>query len=279
MSAPAAAGRSPTKPKRTALGPSKKRFAPPIFGITAPSVSISSLLNGTVANKKPRKARTIEESKPKSWFFDIFEEPEQVQSDRMNEWTLSQSASFLDVSDDESKGKEQLDRGKENVDPNEIAAPLTRSMAATKAAADLKKDIMADDRIPLGDLNPSQFYAEGLDATSVVLVHDDTPADEAETVPTRAANPKETSDFTFVAPEMTQPLAEDDSIDIGAVILSSTPSWDIAVDRETVQQDRTNDFPPASGDIEIWESGSAKDENEKLETDSMQGDMCALQEL
>ncbi len=111
----------------------------------------------------------------------------------MNEWTMTQSAIILDISDDEGKAKgkgDGLDRGKENVDPNEPSVPVTRSMAAAAAAkaeaSKMEKDLnsMIDDeaRTPLGDLNPTEFYAEGLNATSVILVHDDSDPTETETV-------------------------------------------------------------------------------------------------
>ncbi len=134
--------------------------------------------------------KDFETSKPKSWFFDIYEESDETQNYRMNEWTMTQSATGLDISDDESKSlsRKTSDRGKENVDPNETAlsVPVTRSMAAAAAAATQakEKDINSmkmdeeEDRTPLADLNPPGYYAEGLDATSVVLVHDDA---EAET--------------------------------------------------------------------------------------------------
>lgn len=280
LSAPPAAGRSPTKPKKNGLGQPRRRFAPPPFGTKSPALSISAALNGTLASKKSRKVRTIEESKPKSWFFDIFEEPEQVQNDRMNEWTISQSAISLDISDDESKSKERTDRGKENVDPNEVSAPVTRSMAAAKAASqDLRKDIMTDEaRSPLSDLNPAEYYAEGLDATSVVLVQEDVQADEKQPDPVaqeEASLPSE-HDFTFASPEA-PPAHEDlDTADIGAVILSAVPDWEA----ETVIEDKVEDPLDMlqQEDMEIWESESAKDENEKQEK-SLDDNVFALQEL
>ncbi|RMZ83942.1 hypothetical protein DV737_g1379, partial [Chaetothyriales sp. CBS 132003] len=272
VSAPPAAGRSPTKANRHGLLPPKRKLVPPSFGIKGPTVSISAALNGTLAGKRRAKARTLETSKPKSWLFDIYEEPEQVQNDRMNEWTLSQDTSFLDVSDDERKGKEQTDRGKENIDPNQVSAPVTRSMAAAKAAADdlktdLKTDLMTDDRSPLSDLDPVDYYAPGLDATSVVLVQDE-PAEAEETAKSKAqilsSDAKTNSECTFVAPS--EPASAGDDLlatkDIGATIAAAAPAtWDAIIDNR-----HTADLPLESGaDIEIWESESAKDEDEKHE--------------
>lgn len=208
-----------------------------------------------------------------------------MQNDRMNEWTISQSATCLDISDDESKSKDRNDRGKENIDPNEVSAPLTRSMAAAKAASqELKKDIMVEDRSPLGDLNPTNYFPEGLNATSVVLVHDDAEPDE------KTAQPKEVeqstvvqeSDLTYSVEPPTDVAADLDTSDIGAVILSAQPDWD---DAETII-DEVDDAVeiPKQEDLEIWESESAKDENEKNEMDqednkSIDCNVFALQEL
>ena len=242
-------------------------------------MSISAALNGTLANKKAKKIRTIQESKPKAWFFDIFEEADQVQDDRMNEWTISQSAISLDISDDESKTKDQNDRGKENVDPNELSAPITRSMAAAKAASeDLRKDMMTDTRSPLGDLNPVDYYAEGLDATSVVLVQEEVQEDAKQAdavVPEGTPLPAE-HDFTFEAPEPSQAHDNITTADIGSVILASVPNWET----ETLIEDKAEDNleVPQQEDLDIWESESAKDENEKREK-CLDDNVFALQEL
>ena len=281
-SAPAAAGRSPTR-KRSGLLQSRKRLVPPSFGVQSPSLSMSAALSGTLANrktKKPRHSATIENSKPNSWFFDIYEESEETQDYRMNEWTMTQSAYGLDISDDESKSTERLDRGKENVDPNEISAPVTRSMAAaaasnTKPASRISRksqDDMSDDepRTPLGDLNPSEFYAEGLDATSVVLVHDDVP--EPEAVPQEdAVNESEsipTPQFTFSATSSLTAKAIEalDAPSIGQILNSSTLQWDGPDgDSASTVVDLDINAESTSQDVEIWESESAKDENEKVE--------------
>lgn len=276
VSAPAAAGRSPTR-KRPGLQQPRRRFVPPSVGTKSPSLSISAALNGT---KKSRKVRTLEESKSKSWYFDIYEEPEAVQNDRMNDWTISQSATnLLDISDDEGKpGKFHDDRGKENIDPNDADVPMTRSMAAAMAASDaLKKDIMADDRTPLGEVNPAKYYPEGLDATSVVLVQDDAPEEEAAEHE-EVAVVEQASAFTFQA-EKTLPT-DIDAVDIGAVIMSSEPNWDAQThqsteDKAVVDSNEIPQLEPGE-DLDIWESESAKDENEKRAADES---IFALSEL
>ncbi len=88
----------------------------------------------------------------------------------MIEYFMTHRTTDLDIRDDERKSMD-----KNNIDPkNPNSAPLPRSMAAAAAVAELREEIKMGNedklRTPLGDLNPTEFYAEGLDATSVVLV-------------------------------------------------------------------------------------------------------------
>jgi hypothetical protein len=301
-SAPAA-GRSPTRKRSSDLLQPRRRFNPPsIAPLNSPSLSLSAALNGTKksrtsSSRKPRN-QTIETSKPKSWFFDIYEESEEMQDYRMNEWTMTQSATGLDISDDESKSKSS-DRGKENVDPNEMpSAPVTRAMAAAATAIHEKEVEMSgkeEPRTPLGDLNPSKYYAEGLDATSVVLVHDD---EEAETdVEGEAGDVAKKHHFTFQPPtssllSQTSRVMEDMHAPSLADILSSAaPNMfeNKVVHGAVPPTILDNQLPDAEGDvdIEIWESQSAKDENENEKCEvpgsprSVAGDenAFALQEL
>lgn len=225
--------------------------------------------------------RTIEESKPKSWFFDIFEESEEQQDYTINEWNMTQSATVLDISDDESKAKNNADRGKENVDPNEVSVPVTRSMAASAAAMKAprvtRKDMMTDEpRTPLGDLNASDYYGEGLDSTSVVLVQDEVTepeavkekvVEEAFVTAQPAVEVKESS-FTFKASTGEKMTAAD----VGAFLMASAPVWDMETLTSSSVDGLTED-----ASIEIWESESAKDESEEKENAA--GDIFALAEL
>ncbi|KAJ4533220.1 hypothetical protein HRR80_007864 [Exophiala dermatitidis] len=312
-----AAGRSPTR-KRSSSGllQTRKRFNPPAFAHSthqSPALSISAALNGTKKSRLQSQARktqiqtqirtqsrararapttkTIEESKPSSWFFDIFEESQETQEYRMNEWTMTQSATGLDISDDESKSKaaKSLDRGKENVDPNELpSAPMTRSMAAAAAVAAATDSLITDDsqdeRKPLADLNPAKYYAEGLDATSVVLVHDDTPQQateaeaevESEKVDSVAKNGVSLSSTAKVIESLQVPSINE----ILGAIGSNKFDFKAATSKQMAE---TN----AGAEIEIWESESAKDENEKPDPNSVPGspasvgdqNVFALQEL
>lgn len=198
----------------------------------------------------------------------------------MNDWTMSQSATnLLDISDDEGKsGKSHDDRGKENIDPNEVSTPVTRSMAAVHAAREeLKKDIMTDERTPLAEMNPAKYYAEGLDATSVVLVQDEAAEEQApddQQAEDATAPVKEESAFTFAAEEKLPS-------DIGSLIRSSEPDWEASAPPALEQEQQPldiNNIPhrEPGEDLEIWESESAKGENEKHGEEE---DIFALSEL
>ena len=284
FSAPAAAGRSPTRARgRIEKAQPRRRFAPPTLGSLSPSLSITAALKGTLAHKKAtrtKKTSTLDEAKPNSWSFDIFEESEEQQDYRMSEWTMTQSSAALEISDDEGKSKtsdgtlEKGDRGKENVDPNEMfvsSAPVTRAVAAAAAAAKDEAKI-EEPRTPLGDLNAAKFYGEGLDATSVVLVHDDvpqeTPGEEeapAEVQEEQVSAPSVApalGDFTFEATHEPQADAQTE------VPLEEIPEWarrtSLALGSDAQDDEQSvHDADPA--DIEIWESESARDENEQHE--------------
>lgn len=201
----------------------------------------------------------------------------------MNEWTMTQSTTGLDISDDESKStrKNASDRGKENIDPNELpTAPVTRSMAAAAATAkSQEREFQMTDkeaRSPLGDLNPADYYAEGLDATSVVLVQDD---EEAETdVEGDEPNQPHHHDFTFQPPPSISSTAQllDDmhTPSLAEILSAATPTFGLEqVEASSPQvsmtitnsSDATAVNDDGDGDIQIWESESAKDEHERCE--------------
>ena len=290
LSAPAAAGRSPTRvrSKHDKLQP-RKRLVQPSFK-SGPTISISVALRGTLAHKKSSRsikpAKSMEEQKPKSWFFEIYEEPEDHQEYHMSEWTMTQSSANLDISDDEGKSKsfcepEVEGRGKENVDPNEsfeTRPPITRSMSrVSQVEPDVNSMNAEDTRTPLASLDAAEFYGEGLNATSVVLVHDDVVEAAKETAeapieqqeePTKEPELEDT--FTFVAPVEPQ---LDDRISLPVIDI---PAW---AKKQTLQlhaaPSQLDDQDPAivadNLDIEIWESESAKDENEQQEEECSTG--------
>lgn len=122
---------------------------------------------------------------PKGWFFEIHEDtPEQEAANLMEH-----SASVLDISsDDDAQTKarnDELSRGKENIPPPDFAPLQPRTAQSlvddgeeTEIEEPVKKprmrkitqESMNEDRRPLGDLPPSDFYGAGCDASSYVTV-------------------------------------------------------------------------------------------------------------
>lgn len=277
VSAPAAAGRSPKSSKRVGILSRSRRGLPPSFGArsrnAAPQLSLAAALNGTMAYAKPasrvaQHVSTIEESMPKSWVFDIHEDtPEEEMVNLMGHSTCT-----LDISDDESRLRAKDERGKENIPPMDI--PLSSTSAATEiqgttiAVPITRKDAMTDEpRTPLGDLNAKDFYAEGCDANSFTTV----PGDDAEKPTTTSSNDnipatssKLSQEFTLDMPTSSSSLlrkAELDALITGAMPVAINDNEEADTDIEAGNDDEED----AATDIEIWESGSAKEENDERE--------------
>ncbi|KAF9691362.1 hypothetical protein EKO04_010582 [Ascochyta lentis] len=188
--------------KRRASTSPYRRVDPPSFSQSALPFSIDAALSGTISNYTPKSTLTatvtatpapapqpasaLDESMPNAWFFDIHEDtPEQEAANLMEH-----SASVLDISSDddaETKAKnEHLLRGKENVPPPDFALSQPRTASAntiddgeeTEIEEPVKRprlrnfaqDAMDEDRRPLGDLPPRDFYGAGCDASSYVTV-------------------------------------------------------------------------------------------------------------
>ena len=129
---------------------------------------------------------------PNSWFFEIYEDtPEQEASNMMQH-----SASVLDISSEDDAAtkalNDELEKGKENIPPPEFTLAQSQTASLTpiddgeeteiepeisepvKRCPRLRKkvaqDAMDEDRTPLGDLPPSNFYGKGCDVGSYVTV-------------------------------------------------------------------------------------------------------------
>ena len=185
VSAPAVAGRSPQS-KRVGILSRRRMSASPFMRVNPPffpsngvnddlPLSIDAALSGTVPAPKPttrsfKRAKpedfcTLEESKPKGWMFDIYEESEMMQLENV----VCHQACNLDISDDEGAAKAKADKGKENIPPSDLlSAEVSTGMSA------LRND---EPRTPLAELEASKFYAEGCDASSYFLVPEDESAD------------------------------------------------------------------------------------------------------
>ncbi|KAF1346298.1 hypothetical protein BDV97DRAFT_424315 [Delphinella strobiligena] len=198
----APAGRSPKQRRdmhNRRLSAPFTRVDPPEFSLRASSpstksalpFSLDAALAGTMATpitSKPAtlspEIKTIEESMPSNWFFDIYEDtPEEEAANLMEHSTLT-----LDLSsDDESTECDGEDMGKENVAPEDYVPPSPRRAFPTTTITDpatprsAKHDIIrrkvvgADamddgERSPLSDLEPEDFYPAGVTKDDFILV-------------------------------------------------------------------------------------------------------------
>ncbi|OAA57170.1 hypothetical protein ISF_07091 [Cordyceps fumosorosea ARSEF 2679] len=179
-------------------------------------------------------------SKAASWFFEIHEDsPEQEMTN-----LLQHSTCVLDISSDEETGaKAERDReagcDKENVAPaGHIAAQAPPSSPPSATGL--------EERSPLGELNPRDFYAEGCDEISVFLIDEDEETEVED-------NDSALAGFQF-APKLGETALE-----------TVFESLDELVEKpaEGTTKKAAAVLAPIEGaeeSFELWESGSAKDE-------------------
>lgn len=122
--------------------------------------------------------------------------------------------------------------------------------------------MMTDEpRTPLGNLNAADYYPEGLDASSVVLVQDDIAEPENASPNQGVADALKPSEFTFEPEAVTTSAGFSDAVDLSSLLASSKPTLNFHTSE--LSSGRSEDaIEPA--DIEIWESESAKDEKEEV---------------
>ncbi|KAF4596005.1 thymidylate kinase [Ophiocordyceps camponoti-floridani] len=245
----APAGRSPPRGKRAGLLTSRRRYTrvdPPAFSLGSPApFSLDAALKGTTAGyaARPQKAvgRGILEPETKaSWYFDIHEDtPEQEMTNLLQHGTC-----ILDLSSEEEnarKAAEDLD--KENVPPVDHVSQTSVAAGPRRAADDMVVD---KERVALGEMNAADYFPEGCDETSVVMI----PGDEVD-----AEEESSMAAKLGLAARMAE--AADAISNVEKLMHESTakPSAKAAV------------LQPLDGtgeSFELWESGSAKDEGEPV---------------
>jgi hypothetical protein len=181
-----------------------------------------------------------------NWFFDIHEDtPEQEMTN-----LLQHSTCVLDISSDE-ESEEKANRAraegrdKENIPPVDDVSQTSSRRAARLSADDM---IVEKERVALGEMNTADFYAEGCDATSIIIV----PGDEEEQserlqVPTKQ--------FALPEVKVADPPAEMEQ-DIDALISKPSEGSSKAALLEPIE---------GTGEtFELWESGSSKDDTEPI---------------
>lgn len=259
-SAPPAAGRSP-KSKRAGILSRRRvssspftRVDPPSFGVSnGLPFSIDAALSGTVASYKPEPVQhvhvpTLQEAVPKNWMFEIHEDTiDEELGNLMNFGTQT-----LDISDDESRLAAKDDRGKENIPPADFRSMSNmQTVGATRPIS--RKDMMTDEpRTPLGDLVTSEFYAEGCDASSYIIV----PAEKSDLSNEKSSDALGAKDIdtdALLAEPPTSETPQNDWTNLLAMVNASAKA-------------NTSDAPAqheeAPAPIEIWESESAKGEDD-----------------
>lgn len=260
----APAGRSPTRTKRSSLLNGRRRTVGPYTRVDPPALglgseapfSLDAALKGTIPSYSARPApkqqpvSILPQPEMKdSWFFEIHEDtPEQEMTN-----LLQHSTCVLDISsDEESEVKASRERAegrdKENIPPMDDVSQTSSRRAARLSADDM---VVEKERVALGEMNTSDFYADGCDETSVIIV----PGDEEEQ-PERLSVP--TKEFALPPPPKVEavPVMED----IDALISKPTEGSSKAALLEPIE---------GTGEsFELWESGSAKDDTEPVSAPS-----------
>ncbi|KAI2780216.1 hypothetical protein F4815DRAFT_152406 [Daldinia loculata] len=271
LSAPA--GRSPTRGKRSGILSSRQRTKafsrvnPPSFSSSSASsapFSLDAALKGTIPSYAGRKAHSAAKSSSsslgldsleegdikQSWFFDIHEDtPEQEMTN-----LLQHSTCVLDISsDEESETRRQRERaeGKENVPPADDVSQTSRPRAARHAAED--EMVFEKERNPLGEMNVREYYSEGCDENTIVII----PGDDEEV--------GEFQQQTRYRPDVTPALnsSESDALQFSAE--DGAHSVDRLMGKADEPAPSAAVLEPMEGtgeSFEVWESGSAKDEAE-----------------
>jgi hypothetical protein len=239
----------------------------------------------------------LEPERKSGWFFDIHEDtPEETMTNLMEHSTCT-----LDISsDEETEARRRDERGKENVPPlDDVSQTQARLPASSSTSYDgiaeakartrsmrrrkeIEEGAIEIDRSPLGDLEAEEFYAEGCTSSDVVLVADEEAEGESD-------EPLPPSTEAYEAEPQDQPGSDEahqESIDLGDMdaVPDDIPScsfdfsipteeWRVAlkaVDELMAKSDaeapaQAKLFEPlekAEEGFEVWESGSARGEDE-----------------
>lgn len=251
------------------------------FGSAAP-FSLDAALKGTFSSFDNRLATaalpTLDSSlllddasgMSASWFFDIHEDtPEQEMTN-----LLQHSTCVLDISsDEESEQKARRERAegrdKENIPPpNDVSQTSSSRTAATSTSVSADEMSVDKARNPLSQLNAADFYADGCDEASVVLVASDEPGTAEAEEPVAAAVQSidavvEAAAEKEAVPEVTEAAVEPAVETVEATEPTQTNVEDIMSNREVPACEAAL-LEPIDGtgeSFQLWESGSQKDED------------------
>ncbi|KAK3937464.1 hypothetical protein QBC46DRAFT_10503 [Diplogelasinospora grovesii] len=297
----APAGRSPTRgSKRIGILSRRRtqRVDPPSFGLgsagkapfsldaalkgTIPSYS--GLSNSTSRGKSSAASSLLQqpaaEEMKASWFFEIHEDtPEQEMTNLLQHSTCTLEISSDEESEQKRRRESAEGRDKENIPPaddvsqtSSLRAARAAAVAAAAAAVALPEN--ADDMIveksrgPLVEMNAADYYAEGCDGESVVVIPDDEDDDQEAPngeiaplyqdarLPEDLPLPEDEDDAENNTFELAAPPAkldevhDDDANSIDVIMGKDEPATKAAL------------LEPIEGtgqSFELWESNSAKD--------------------
>ncbi|KAK6609331.1 hypothetical protein H4I96_03262 [Botrytis cinerea] len=224
-----------------------------------------------------------------SWFFQIHEDTEEEHATNL----MEHSTGILDISsDEETLTRLRDERGKENVPPLDDISQTRTSLTAfasssstsvsrkdemeiremkmrikmqQKKRREMEEGAIDVDRAPLGEMRKEDFYAEGCDEKSVFIILPDPEPEasvEEEEAEKEAEAPLEEEEEQVPEPQSTIPLPE-------PVSKAYTPGKGKGkgkgkeIDIKFLMQKKVVEpMEKPEADFVVWESGSAKDENE-----------------
>ena len=178
--------------------------------------------------------------------FDIYQDT--VEDEMSN--LMQHSTCTLDISDDEGR-RAKDDRGKENIPPTDwptASAPVNGTIVAAPSRRSDRMDEMTDEsRLPMGELNAKDFYADGCDASSYVIIPAEKSHGKSATVPVPVE--LKTATEPILPSVTTTPPKQDGWKDFLAQVEESKKVLGpVSAPVEQEQQP----------EIDIWESESAK---------------------
>ena len=234
------AGRSP--PRKTAQGVSRRKMRKPVTRIDPPGKDtyLPFSLNAALAGSIPRNSK--KKGSKKGWDFRIYEDSPQDEMANL----MEHSTCTLDISDDESRASKGDRDNKENIPPPN-SPELVATMAARRPAAS------QEPRSPLNDLDVKEFYANGCDTTSVFII----PADEDVPSETKVDATKGSDDVSSADPVNPTKYAQGQEGWEGILAKLSDQKAEVGV-----KADKDDLNKETLGDVHIWESESAKAEEE-----------------
>ncbi|KAK4462996.1 hypothetical protein QBC42DRAFT_71997 [Cladorrhinum samala] len=272
----APAGRSPPRgSKRIGILSRHRRHAqridpPPSFGLgsSAAPFSLDAALKGSIpaysgSLSLPSSSSFFQTGSEmqSSWFFDIHEDtPEQEITNLLQHHTGT-----LDISSDEESERRVMRERAEGKDKENIPPPDDVSQTSSRMRVPDENEMMGIEkqRGPLAEMNARDYYAEGCDEDSVVIVPWDEDDEQQQGPRNQEAVdahhqqedrcPREPQPVMCGAETPVVSLAEVESVNVDEVMSSNAAPKPAAV------------LEPIEGtgeSFELWESTSAKDEGD-----------------